>query len=68
MSASENHMKRHDLEEVIACLPRGRTLFNYGKDQYAAQLLEFRTTASVNATTGLLKVALLLMTMRTRYP
>lgn len=34
-------MKRHDLEEVIACLPAGRTLFTYGKDLYAAQLLSY---------------------------
>ena len=32
-------MKRKDAEEIIACLPRGRTLFYYFKDRYALMLL-----------------------------
>lgn len=32
-------MKRHEVDEVIACLPKGRTLYTYGKDWYAIQLL-----------------------------
>lgn len=32
-------MKTNDLREVIACLPRGRTLFRYTKDDYAFRLL-----------------------------
>lgn len=32
-------MKAKDLREVIACLPEGRTLFRYAKDDYAFRLL-----------------------------
>jgi hypothetical protein len=32
-------MKRKEAEEIIACLPRGRTLFYYFKDRYALMLL-----------------------------
>jgi hypothetical protein len=33
-------MKTEDLREVIACLPKGRTLFRYTKDDYAFRLLK----------------------------
>jgi len=32
-------MKREIANEVVACLPKGRTLFHYSKDDYAFQLL-----------------------------
>ena len=32
-------MKTKELREVIACLPKGRTLFRYAKDDYAFRLL-----------------------------
>ena len=32
-------MKTQELREVIACLPKGRTLFRYAKDDYAFRLL-----------------------------
>ena len=32
-------MKTNELREVIACLPKGRTLFRYTKDDYAFRLL-----------------------------
>lgn len=32
-------MKQSDAEEVLACLPGGRTLFTYAKDWYAVELL-----------------------------
>ncbi|RYD37269.1 MAG: hypothetical protein EOP87_03865, partial [Verrucomicrobiaceae bacterium] len=32
-------MKQHEAEELLALLPRGRTLFTYGKDWYAISLL-----------------------------
>lgn len=32
-------MKTKDLREVIACLPKGKTLFHYAKDDYAFRLL-----------------------------
>lgn len=33
-------MEKHELEEVIACLPKGRTLFHYHRDRYVLYLLE----------------------------
>lgn len=33
-------MKQHEAEELLSLLPRGRTLFTYGKDWYAVSLLE----------------------------
>ncbi|MET0355234.1 MAG: hypothetical protein ABW044_00585 [Cellvibrio sp.] len=33
-------MDEQQLEEIIACLPRDRTLFHYFKDQYAVYLLQ----------------------------
>lgn len=33
-------MKTKELREVIACLPKGRTLFRYTKDDYAFRLLQ----------------------------
>jgi hypothetical protein len=33
-------MKQHEAEELLTLLPRGRTLFTYGKDWYAISLLE----------------------------
>lgn len=33
------NMKKQDAEEIIACLPQGRTLFYYFKDRYAPLLL-----------------------------
>lgn len=33
-------MKHCEVEEVRACLPKGRTLFSYGKDWYAVELLK----------------------------
>ncbi|MBK1825439.1 hypothetical protein [Haloferula rosea] len=33
-------MKLHEVEEVRACLSKGRTLFSYGKDWYAVELLK----------------------------
>ncbi len=35
-------MKLDELKELISCLPEGRTLFTYGKDLYAAQLLSYQ--------------------------
>ncbi|GAA5484683.1 hypothetical protein [Haloferula sargassicola] len=37
--APETKMLYEELEELRACLPAGRTLFHYGKDWYAIQLL-----------------------------
>ena len=34
-------MKLDELEEIVACLPKERTLFNYAKDWYAVQLLKY---------------------------
>lgn len=34
-------MKLDELEEIVACLPQERTLFNYAKDWYAVQLLKY---------------------------
>ncbi|WP_193215096.1 hypothetical protein [Luteolibacter marinus] len=33
-------MQLHEVEEIRACLPTGRTLFTYGKDWYAVELLK----------------------------
>jgi len=33
---------RHETEEIIACLPRGRTLFDYYQDRHAVELLRWR--------------------------
>ena len=33
-------MQLHEVEEIRACLPKGRTLFTYGKDWYAVELLK----------------------------
>ncbi len=33
-------MKTEDAKEIIACLPRGRTVYPYHPDRYAVQLLE----------------------------
>ena len=34
-------MKTEDAKEIIACLPKGRTVYPYHRDRYAVQLLEF---------------------------
>lgn len=36
----ETRMKQHEAEELLSCLPAGRTLFTYGKDWYAVSLLQ----------------------------
>lgn len=33
-------MQLHEVEEIRACLPKGRTIFTYGKDWYAIELLK----------------------------
>jgi len=42
-------MKRDEIREIVACLPKGRTLFPYYRDRYAALLLSwvFQGTVSV---------------------
>ncbi|MFC4992898.1 hypothetical protein [Rubritalea tangerina] len=37
-------MKQSDLEELIDCLPSGRSLYTYGKDWYAIELLKYQIT------------------------
>ena len=34
-------MQPHVIDEIIACLPKGRTLFHYFKDRYALMLLSY---------------------------
>ena len=34
-------MRTEDVTEIIACLPKGRTVYPYHKDRYAVQLLEY---------------------------
>jgi len=40
MCYADKKMKLTELEEIIECLPQGRTLFNYTKDWYAVELLK----------------------------
>jgi len=44
-----NVMKQDEIREIIACLPKGRTLFPYYRDRYAALLLSwvFQNAVSV---------------------
>lgn len=37
---SRHEMKQLEAEELLSCLPAGRTLFTYGKDWYAVRLLQ----------------------------
>ena len=43
-------MKLHEVEELRACLPVGRTLFNYGKDWYAVELLKLAIHGETSVT------------------
>ncbi len=38
-------MKKEDAQEVISCLPKGRTKFHYFKDRYCFELLDYEIKA-----------------------